>query len=140
MSYNVTEPRAGFVPPDDNRLRIARERAGLSLNQAAHMLRIDHLDLVRLECATVESVRAFVVERSQFISLDAFVAAYGVRVEWLLGEVERYDYSSIGNINGADQLTDHDRDAIAEFAASMPRDNRTAAERMACVRSKRGAP
>lgn len=44
---------------------------------------------------------------------------YGVNIEWLDDDRELRDYSAVDGIAGADRLTSHDRDIIAEFAAAM---------------------
>ncbi len=94
-----------------NRAKIARERAGLSIGQAARMLPLDREALIRME----ELNSAFADAPT-----DRMAEVYGVRVEWLTGEVERHDYDAMKGVKGYDSLTGHDRDAIAEFAASMP--------------------
>ena len=95
-----------------NRSRLARERAGLTIGRAAHYLGIPSGDLLAIE------------ERdSDFATADhtKMCEVYGIRLEWLTGEVPQYDYDAIKAIAGADELTFHDRDILAEFAASMPR-------------------
>lgn len=95
-----------------NRAQIARKNAGLSVNQAAKLLGV-----LPLELAQVEEFD------SHFADADHVKLAeiYGVNVEWLTGEAERYDYDRVSKMRGADRLKPHDRDIIAEFAASMPR-------------------
>ena len=95
-----------------HRCALARKHAGLSLGQAAKLLGVDR--------AVVEQIEATpIVDREDRAKQMADV--YGVRIEWLLGEVEQYDYATVDTMKGAETLTDHDRDVIAEFAASMPR-------------------
>ena len=95
-----------------NRSFIARERAGLGLVAAARYLGINVDDLARAEELD-----------SAFADIDKVKMAdvYGVRIEWLTGDVERYDYAHVDTMKGAECLTEHDRSVIAEFAASMPR-------------------
>jgi transcriptional regulator with XRE-family HTH domain len=94
-----------------NRTRLARERAGLSLGQAAKLLGMTSLHLEEIEGSTEQNV-----ERAPDLA-----ALYHVSVEWMTGKVERYDYKSIKSIPGSEDLSFHDRDTLAEFAASMPR-------------------
>jgi transcriptional regulator with XRE-family HTH domain len=95
-----------------NRSKLARERAGLSVDQAAKMLHVERDELMRWE----EFDSAFF--DAPWISM---ADVYGVRIEWLTGECERYDYEAVKKIKGSENLSFHDRDVIAEFAASMPR-------------------
>jgi transcriptional regulator with XRE-family HTH domain len=95
-----------------NRSRLARERAGLSIGQAARRL--------GMSASTVESIEASdqvyaVADRSKLADV------YGVNIEWLDGTREHRDYAAVDGIAGADRLTAHDRDVVAEFAASMQR-------------------
>lgn len=95
----------------DNRLRRARERAGLSVGQAARLMGLDRDELLEIEEEL--PLPASVAER--------FVEIYGTRVEWLTGEVALHDYARVDKIKGAGKLSFHDRDIVAEFAASIPR-------------------
>lgn len=111
--------------PPTNRARLARERAGLSIGQAVKHLGIEHERLVCVEESDVAFAKEDVADMAK---------AYGVRVEWLTGEVERYDYANVAKMKGAEELSFHDRDVIAEFAASMPRpDDLTIARRAALL-------
>jgi transcriptional regulator with XRE-family HTH domain len=94
-----------------NRSQLARERAGLSIGQAASLLNMSTSDLSAIE------------ERATIMPEHAnrLAEVYQVRVEWLAGEVELRDYSVVDGMNGAENISPHDRDAVAEFAASMPR-------------------
>jgi hypothetical protein len=94
-----------------NRAKLAREHAGLSVGQAAKLLNMAAIDLMAIE------------ERSTIMPEHAnrLAELYRVRVEWLAGEVELRDYSAVDGFKGAELLTPHDRDVIAEFAASIPR-------------------
>lgn len=99
----------------ENRSKLARERAGLSVGQAARLVDIEREFLLLVE------------ERdSHFADLDheeveKMADVYGVNVPWLRGEVPRRDYEAMKDARGWDDITDHDRDVIAEFAAAMPR-------------------
>jgi transcriptional regulator with XRE-family HTH domain len=94
-----------------NRSQLARERAGLSIGQAARLLNMSTSDLGAIE------------ERATIMPDHAnrLAEVYQVRVEWLAGEVELRDYSVVDGMRGADGISPHDRDVVAEFTASMPR-------------------
>lgn len=95
-----------------NRSKRARERSGLSLAQASKLLGLTTDALLLIEeddCSYVVS------DRARLASL------YAVNVDWLSGDRELHDYAAIEKIRGAEKLTSHDRDIIAEFAASLPR-------------------
>lgn len=96
-----------------NRSKLARERAGLSLGQAARLLGIA-LDRI---IAWEESDLAFFEDAPQ----ELLCEVYGVNPEWLTGERERYDYKAMKGVQGWDEISGHDRDVVAEFAASMTR-------------------
>lgn len=91
-----------------NRCKQARERAGLSVAQAAKLLGLSESALER-----IESFREVPTERMADL--------YQVNVPWMLGETPEHDFANVDKIRGADQLTAHDREILAEFAASMPR-------------------
>lgn len=94
-----------------NRAKRARERAGLTLGQAARLLNMPSADVLASE------------ERdSDFAEADHAKLAdvYGVNVEWLRGDKDRCDYESIKDVRGYDELSFHDREVVAEFAASLP--------------------
>jgi hypothetical protein len=96
-----------------NRAKLAREHAGLSLGQAVKLLGIAELLIIE------ESDSAFAdlaePDRTRMAEL------YGVNLEWLTGEGERYDFKAMAGVRGWDEISDHDRYVVAEFAASMPR-------------------
>lgn len=93
----------------------ARERAGLTVGQAAKLLDTTSAWLVDVEA----SDEAFGDVGADMIEVMCDV--YGVRVEWLRGDVPLHDYTAVDGMRGAENLSFHDRDVIAEFAASMPR-------------------
>lgn len=96
------------------RYKRARERAGLSEEQAGKLLGQDG-DFIR----GVEDGTEVVTPNG-----NAWLAAlYGVSIPWLLGEVPQYDYDAMKDVPGWDDLTDHDRDVVAEFAATLWRKN-----------------
>jgi len=95
-----------------NRSRRAREHAGLSIAQAATML-----GLTKDELILIEERDSCFADANQAKMADT----YAVNIEWLSGDADLRDYESIKGMRGADNLTFHDRDIIAEFAASMPR-------------------
>lgn len=112
----------------EHRLSIARDRAGLSLGQAAKLLGME-----RSELAIVEALP--VVVRCAYV--EKMADLYGVNVPWLLGETPRHDYEAMKDARGWDSLPQSDKDTVAEFAASLPRDTQTAAERIAEVAAKK---
>lgn len=95
------------------RFKLARERAGLSIGQAVKLLAISAVELVHIESG-VNSPENFGLATAHVANV------YGVNEEWLLGAIDRYDYKTVDKMRGADTLTGHDRDTVAEFAASMP--------------------
>jgi transcriptional regulator with XRE-family HTH domain len=95
-----------------NRSKRAREQAGLSLAQAAKWLGMSQDGVARIE----GSDEAY--EAADRVKL---AAVYGVDVEWMDGSRAERDYASIDSMRGADNLSFHDRDILAEFAASLPR-------------------
>jgi hypothetical protein len=98
-----------------NRTKLARERAGLSVNQACKLLIVERDDLVKIE----EDDVAFADTGRDLI--DLMHEVYGVNPQWMAGEVPQHDYAHVDKMVGADKLTFHDRDILAEFAASMQR-------------------
>lgn len=99
------------MPLPKNRALIARERAGLSLGQAARLLGISEDDVRN-------------TEQDDEICLqyaDDLAYVYGVNKDWLLGKVPRYNYAILDGVKGADELPPHDRKVVAEFAASLPK-------------------
>lgn len=100
----------------ENRCRIARERAGLNISQAARLLGVERVVIEQFESADVDDIHE---EGITFAGRMAEL--YRVRLEWMLGEVGRYDYDRVNGIRGAEKLTPRDRDIVAEFVASMPR-------------------
>ncbi len=95
----------------NHRAARARERAGLSIGQAAKLLNMSPSDLQAIE------------ERATILPEHAnrLAELYQVRVEWLTGDVDLRDYTAVDGMKGAEGISSHDRDAVAEFAASMPR-------------------
>lgn len=116
-----------------SRAKLAREQSGLSLRQAAKMLDVDSHDLLKAEEYDAE-----------FDGLEVDVVrlmcdVYGVNEPWLRGDVDRYDRKRVDEMAGADKLTFHDRDVIAEFVASMPRGGGSFKERVERIRDRRKA-
>jgi ribosome-binding protein aMBF1 (putative translation factor) len=95
-----------------HRCRRARERAGLDLGQAAHLLGVERDDLWDVEHATILPADALVVKMTEI---------YGVCAEWIIGAVPQRDYEAVRRMPGWEDLCFADRDEVAEFAASMPR-------------------
>lgn len=110
-----------------NRLRLARERAGLSVGQAARLLGIDRAELER-----IESPERQMVERAPQLA-----ELYGVSVEWLLGSVPLRDYKRLAEVPGAENLYPSDRDELAMFMASLPTTPRTSAEALEACKAGR---
>lgn len=94
-----------------NRAKIARERAGLSVGQAARLLWMLDEDVLLTEQSDVACSRY----------ASRLADYYGVNIPWLLGEVDRCDYEALKGVRGAEGLTFHDRDVIAECLAALPR-------------------
>lgn len=107
--------------------RLARERAGLTVGQAARRLGMATETITRIETDDAAYAAA---DRAKLASI------YGVNVEWMDGTRQERDYASIDAMRGADKLTPHDRDALAEFAASMQRTTATRDEEVRYVRSQ----
>lgn len=76
----------------ENRLRRARETAGLSIGQAATRLGVMREALERIEDPTREPPADGVVEMA---------ALYGVSVEWLIGATPLRDYDAIAAMKHA---------------------------------------
>lgn len=98
-----------------HRCRRARERAGLSVGQAAHRLGIERDDLWDIERSTEAPGEALVTK---------MVDIYGICAEWIVGAVPQRDYEAVRRMPGWQDLGFADRDEVAEFAASMPRRER----------------
>jgi transcriptional regulator with XRE-family HTH domain len=94
-----------------HRVTLARERAGLSLGQAAKLLGVTRSELLAIEEEPILSA----------VDAERFAELYAVNVEWVTGQAPLRDYDAMKGVRGYDNLTPHDRDVIAEFAASMPR-------------------
>jgi transcriptional regulator with XRE-family HTH domain len=114
-----------------HRAKLARERAGLSIGQACAKLDIEREVLIWLE--GMDS--AFADPDNRDVR-EAMADVYGVNPEWLAGDRELRDYAHVDGIRGAELLTSHDRDIIAEFVAAMPRKPAKTLDRIAAERSK----
>lgn len=93
-----------------HRIQLARERAGLSVGQAARILGLERDDILSLEIA----------EDPDPDHLERMADAYGVNLPWMMGEIPQYDYDRLNDLPAADRLEDHDRKIAAEFIASLP--------------------
>ena len=111
---------------DQNRSDQARKIAGLSVGQAAKLLNVDRDYLLKVEDA----------ETIDDDILPKLCDLYRVRAAWLTGEVPRRDYEAMKSAKGYDKLEFHDRDVIAEFAAMIPRNEKTAAQRLEEARNR----
>ena len=96
-----------------HRYKRARENAGLSLGQAAKLLRVD--------TGTLEAIEANGANPAAIGLIANMADTYGVNVEWLTDEAPLHDYKTVDTMRGMDDVSFHDRDVIAEFAASLPR-------------------
>jgi predicted transcriptional regulator len=111
-----------------NRAKLARRNAGLSIGQAARLLRLTTDDVVSIE----ETNAAF-----SMADHAKLADVYGVNIPWLKGEVPQHDYDTMNSVDGFDKVTPNDQAVLAEFAASMPRQGKTAAERLANILKKK---
>lgn len=100
----------------ENRSEIARTRAGLSIAQAAKLFNVTVEDM-----REIEDPNTTLSDSLEPLSIIMLCVYYGVRSEWITGQVPRYDYASVDKIKGSESLTQNDRDVVAEFAASMQR-------------------
>lgn len=99
--------------PVKNRMARARERAGLTIGQAAKLLDIPSGVLLGIE----ERDADFEAISDQH---EHIADMYGVNAGWLSGDKELHDYEAMKDVRGWDDLSMHDRDVVAEFAASLP--------------------
>ena len=99
-----------------NRSRRAREKAGLSLGQAARLLGMPRDQLRGIE----ESDEAFAAA-----NLARLCDIYGVNVEWLSGRSALCDHAALKKVSGAEDLPFRDRDTIAELLAAVSRSSTT---------------
>jgi transcriptional regulator with XRE-family HTH domain len=97
-----------------HRARRARERAGLSVEQAGALLGLKQEHLLILE-----DLQA-VFDNTDLNVRVRMADYYGVNYEWLTGEVPLYDFEAVDKIKGVADLSFHDRDILAEFAAALP--------------------
>lgn len=125
----------------EHRFKLARERAGLSLGQAAKLLGIERVELEHAEASTLNTwcgrigcpggtLHAHDIDDKMFTTPEQLAEVYGVNVPWLIGAVPQHDYEAMKDARGYDKLTEHDRDVVAEFAASIPRGGGTFADRV----------
>lgn len=105
----------------EHRFKLARERAGLSLGQAAKLLGIERHALEQIEARPI-------ADRED--QAEQLAELYMVNVPWLTGAAPLRDYEAMKSARGYDKLTEHDRDTVAEFAASLPRGRGTFADRV----------
>jgi helix-turn-helix protein len=99
-----------LTSPEKNRSEIARMRAGLSLGQAAKLTGIARDELVRIEVAQTLTDKV----------AHNLAELYGVSFKWITGMVPRYDFERMKDVPGWDEMTEHDRKVVSEFAASLP--------------------
>lgn len=99
-----------------NRSKLARERAGLSIDQAVKMLDVEREQLISIE----ESDATFFDYVDQELRIQ-MADIYGTNLAWLAGDITRYDYDAVKQVKGATALSSHDRDVVAEFIAALPK-------------------
>jgi hypothetical protein len=132
-----------------HRLTLARARAGLSIGQAAKLLGRDRAELEYAEGSTLNlfcgrfgcpggQLHAHDPGDQAWPSAERLAELYAVNVPWLTGDVPLRDYDAMKGVRGYDKLPDHDRDVVAEFAASLPRNSRTPSERLDRVHRLKG--
>lgn len=93
-----------------SRLRLARERAGLSQGQAAKLL-----EMHRPTVSEVEAGR----RRVQAEELSRFASLYAVSVEWLLGREEAPDV--LVAARELERLKPDDREKVLDLIRSLAR-------------------
>ncbi len=96
-----------------NRTKKARENAGLSLGQAAKLLGVEKSVVFEAETADVATLPSGLTTQ--------MAEVYGVDPDWMLGVKPQHDYEAMKDARGYDELSFHDRDVVAEFAASLPK-------------------
>lgn len=96
-----------------NRMAKARERAGLTITQACKLLSVP--PMVLLGCEERDEDFDAISDQHEHIA-----DMYGVHVEWLTGERDLRNYDAMKDVRGWEDLSMHDRDVVAEFAASLP--------------------
>lgn len=94
-----------------SRLRLARERAGLSQGQVATLLKVHRPTISEIEAGN----RRVLAEE-----LPRFADLYDVSVDWLLGRVVEDDVIIRLAARGIDKLTGADRKKLVALLASLP--------------------
>lgn len=122
-------PRPAPITIDRNRSRRAREQVGLSLGQAAKHLGMSANEIEIIEASDDLGRHAQACDFEP--DLERMGKLYMVSPEWMRGDVPLRDYVNVDAIRGSDKLTPGERDMVAEFAASLPRNSKTASERLA---------
>ena len=95
------------------RLRLARERAGLSQGQAARLLSMHRPTITEIEAG---NRRLLAEELSRFADL------YDVGVNWLLGRAEEEELVVQLAARGMSKLSDEDREKLMALLVSLPGD------------------
>jgi transcriptional regulator with XRE-family HTH domain len=98
---------------NENRCGRARQNAGLTINQAVKLLGMGRDWLIAIEAGPADAVGEHDATR--------LAELYRVRIEWMLGRVPLREPAMVACIKGAAKLSEHDREIIEEFAASLPR-------------------
>lgn len=104
-----------------SRYREGRKQAGLSLGQGE---RITGIDIVRLSDIELDRVTPTATE--QRTMADRYMCS----VEWLRGDDVPVPSEFVNMCRDAD-ISDHDRGELLRFAQSLPRNGKTATERLA---------
>lgn len=97
------------------RLRVARERAGLSQGQVASLL-----GMHRPTISQIEGGNRHVLAQE----LPRFADLYDVSVDWLLGRVDEDDVVIRLAARGLDKLKVDDRKKLLALLASLPEESR----------------
>jgi hypothetical protein len=100
----------------------ARVNAGLSLGQAARLIGVEKDVLQKAEVADVADLPSGLTTR--------MTEVYRVDPDWMLGAKPLRDYDAMKNARGYENVSQHDKDIIAEFAASLPKGNETKAREL----------
>jgi len=108
----VSEPSTSAPPV--HRLALARQRAGLSLGQAAQMLGMQRPALEQLEAGPTPDE----------LTCARLARLYEVNIPWLRGDVpERAPESELSRVvcTRGGPLSEHDRDELLSLIASLPK-------------------
>jgi len=98
----------------NHRLKLARERAGLSLGQAARILGLHREELQAIEAGAAPGEPL----------MSRLAGTYRVNIPWLCGEVPiKAEESALASVvcpPNWSRVSQHDKDEILTFMASLP--------------------